>query len=154
MLRPEAMNAAPKNATQNTRHGIHAGIKLAIGARARKWSTPKTMSDSANRYRLARASQPGVTPGPGASHARQESARGSKTPVRSDMLPRFTAFLGTSRPSVQRNSRPPSVIPAVRAMRFTRRPAAPNTGIPPNAYASHGIAGSHGITGITLYCGP
>jgi hypothetical protein len=49
MLRPTATNPVPKNAIQNTCHGIHGGISVPMGARARKCSTPNTMRDTASR---------------------------------------------------------------------------------------------------------
>ena len=48
-LKPAATKPAPKNAIQNRCHGIHGGIRVPIGASARKWSTPNTMKDTTRR---------------------------------------------------------------------------------------------------------
>jgi len=48
-LIPAAMNPAPVRYAQNKPPGIDAGTRLAMNRGTRKWVTPKTTDDTANR---------------------------------------------------------------------------------------------------------
>ncbi len=86
----------------------------------------------ASKYRLARSSQPGIAAGPGNSHARQASEKGSNTPVRREMLPMSAAFFGTSRTSVKTKNNPPKMNAAGRRVPPNKNPTPHSTQIAPN----------------------
>jgi hypothetical protein len=98
MLKPAPMKPAPKNAIQNTCHGIHGGI-----------------SDQAYREQIAaRANQFGIAPCPRKSQTRDEA---QTVVCGRSYCPGFRHIS-----AVYRNSRLPSAIAAVRTVRLNRRP--------------------------------